>query len=129
MLVELTNRPRRCRRHRDALLRRFDEFLADRTGSPAGGRGRERRALVRRRQRHDRPDGRVLGIGGVVVVLEKGVDHDATLRVRDQIDLAARVLALRPLELLGEAEAGTLQVAVRLIGSVCTTVCARTRST
>ena len=77
---------------------------------------------MRRRQRHDRPDGRVLGIGGVVVVLEEDVDDDSALRVGDQVDLAARVLALGPLELLGEAEAGSLQVAVRLVGAVRTTV-------
>src|SRR5215204_3181208 len=115
MLVELTDRRRRRRRHRQALLRRLDELLADGTGSPVGGCRRERRALVRRRQRHDRPDGWVLGIGGVVVVLEEDVDDDSALRVGDEVDLAARMLALGPLELLGEAEAGSLQVTVRLV--------------
>ena len=78
--------------------------------------------LVRRRQGHDRPDGRVLGIGGVVIVLEEDVDDDSALRVGDQVDLAAGLLALGPLQLLGEAEAGSLQVAVRLVGAVRTTV-------
>src|SRR5207237_8391692 len=88
----------------------------------AGGCGGRRGALVRGRQRHDRADRRVRGIAGVVVVLQEDVDDDSTLRVRDEVDLAARVPALGLLQLFGEAEAGSLQIAVRLLRAVRTAV-------
>ena len=60
------------------------------------------RALERRRQRHDRAERRQRRVARVVVVREELRDHHPALRVRDEIDLPTRVLALQRAQLGAE---------------------------
>ena len=53
------------------------------------------------------PIGGSVGSLGVVHVLQEEVDHDATLRVGDEVDLASGLFALHRAELLARAGAPT----------------------
>ncbi len=94
-------------------LARAPHLLADR---------RDRRTLVGRRERDHVAERWERAVAGVVVAGEEHVDHEAALRVRDEVDLATGVLPLHRAQLLGEERGRFADRSVRVVLRVATAV-------
>ena len=103
--IELAGGRAARRRDRTAgqVLRAVEHRAAGRRRADVGRDLGERCALVRRRERDDGAERRQRRVGRVVRELEERVDHHPALRVRDEVDLAARMRAGEGAELVAQS--------------------------
>src|SRR5207248_1390829 len=115
----LHGRAARWWQRRDA-LDGVDRGATDGRGADLSAGGGERRALVRRGQRDHVAERRQRAVTGLVEMPQEPVDDDPTLRVRDEVHLATRLLSLHGAELLTQPRRRLLDRPVRVVGRVRT---------